>query len=336
MRTLCYRLPQGPTVSVTAAERLLDEVDLYLAPHYEKTSMAEGEWMVVTRLYGQGATGQGAVQHAFGERFKLTPGGDDAWLIQHEGGPDQVWYTDRRRVEVILTPAIESYSAAQGVYASVRQIALREAARSGLAVLHAAAVDVTSGTVLLCGEKGAGKTTLALALLAQGAAYMASDRVMVWRHSSGLRIAGWPGSFRLAPEAIDLALEGEVAARLKGRMKCSQSTSSYWFGGKFRFPPGEILDFGGWKRRVASTPGLLVELDPTLPSDCWEHLSGAEVERMWGRHLVPGRPLLRLAGETPPNPLPAETSGFMGARMGRSSPARMARLVLALARQAAS
>lgn len=62
----------------------------------------------------------------------------------------------------------------------------------GLEVLHASAVAIAGGGVVLVGPSGAGKTSLALALCAAGADFLADDVLAVERR--GGRLHGHPGT----------------------------------------------------------------------------------------------------------------------------------------------
>ncbi len=78
---------------------------------------------------------------------------------------------------------------------------------SGMAndiTLHASCVAVEGRAALILGKSGAGKSGLALELMALGAMLVADDRVRLWREGDGILVA--------APEAI----AGRIEARFVG------------------------------------------------------------------------------------------------------------------------
>jgi hypothetical protein len=89
--------------------------------------------------------------------------------------------------------------------AAIRLIVRGHLARLGGLVLHAAAVSIGSGAFLLLGAKGAGKSTVQLALMARlGAGYVASDRCFVFAAGNGVQVCGWPSRFRVASSSLAL------------------------------------------------------------------------------------------------------------------------------------
>ncbi len=70
--------------------------------------------------------------------------------------------------------------------------------------VHAAGVALRGQGVLLCGESGAGKTSLAYEFAKRGWTYLADDAVYVVRGSSPLRIVGKPQQIRFRSSAKKL------------------------------------------------------------------------------------------------------------------------------------
>ncbi len=70
--------------------------------------------------------------------------------------------------------------------------------------LHAACVALTRGAVVLCGESGAGKTSLAYACARRGWMYLSDDATHVLHRSSGHIVAGRPHRIRFRASARHL------------------------------------------------------------------------------------------------------------------------------------
>lgn len=77
---------------------------------------------------------------------------------------------------------------------------------SGVVRLHAAAVEIASRsgaafTHVFLGDKGAGKSTLALALGRAGGRVLADDQLVLRRRGGGIAVSGCDGNIRLTAEA---------------------------------------------------------------------------------------------------------------------------------------
>ena len=75
--------------------------------------------------------------------------------------------------------------------------------RRGVLVLHGAALDVGGRAVVLLGEKGAGKSTTAAALIARGHRLLTDDLVALAPDASAPAILPGPTQMKLWPEAIE-------------------------------------------------------------------------------------------------------------------------------------
>lgn len=79
--------------------------------------------------------------------------------------------------------------------------------------LHGAAVELGDSTNMFLGDKGAGKSTLSLALGLAGGRVLADDQLLVRRTDGGIRVSGVDGNVRLTakteshflPEPLDAA-----------------------------------------------------------------------------------------------------------------------------------
>jgi hypothetical protein len=95
------------------------------------------------------------------------------------------------------------------------------AAQSGRLPLHASAVAVDGGAVLICGVTGRGKSTLSAALVARGHAGIAEDGVVVGLGDDGPSVwPGLPGAMitREAAAAIGMSAAERAPADPRGRL----------------------------------------------------------------------------------------------------------------------
>ncbi len=86
----------------------------------------------------------------------------------------------------------------RGAAKEVAYTALLVALRAlGVYELHAAAVQASGFSIVIIGDSGAGKTTMATALIEAGCGYLGDDRVLLRRRGGALELLSFPVAFRL-------------------------------------------------------------------------------------------------------------------------------------------
>jgi HPr Serine kinase C-terminal domain len=98
-----------------------------------------------------------------------------------------------------------------------------------LTPLHAACVEIEGQGVLLCGESGAGKSSLSFACARNGWKFLTDDGSAIVRKREGRVVVGNPHQMRFRESAIDLfpeLKEQRVMPRATGRMAIELATSS--------------------------------------------------------------------------------------------------------------
>jgi hypothetical protein len=123
---------------------------------------------------------------------RRDPGGD-RFVLTEEGD--------------VLATVASSEAAADAIHVRAHRRAFELASLAGWARLHAATVDLEGARVLIVGPSGAGKTTLAVRLLLDGADVQGDESVLVRRGASvavprALHLK--PGAGKLLPELADL------------------------------------------------------------------------------------------------------------------------------------
>jgi hypothetical protein len=114
----------------------------------------------------------------------------------------------------------------------------------GLFHLHAAALAAGERAVLVAGQSGVGKTTLALALLEAGLAWLCDDAAFLTEREGAPWLEGVPRPFHLRPRTVDAfprAAAGAGAADASGRRELDAEAA--WPGRMTRGPlrPGILL-----------------------------------------------------------------------------------------------
>lgn len=159
---------------------------------------------------------------------RTVPGWSDqhrtTYLLRTEGGVAVVdWQRCRAIVWVPSARAVPWYERA----APFRWLFDLLAQRSARAMVHSACVGVAGNGVLLAGPGGAGKTTLALASVADGFDYAADDYCLL---SAGREAFAVYSSAKLKPGAAilpaGLALEQSTAAGAKQVLDLSTTSSA--------------------------------------------------------------------------------------------------------------
>ena len=80
-------------------------------------------------------------------------------------------------------------------YRCVRQVLVRSLLAVGARILHASATLGRDGVTIYVGQKGAGKTTSMLQnIVKNNEAFVANERVLVWKRDGRLFVYGWPGT----------------------------------------------------------------------------------------------------------------------------------------------
>jgi hypothetical protein len=95
--------------------------------------------------------------------------------------------------------------------------------------LHAACVQVEGCGILLCGESGAGKSSLALACAHNGGKFLTDDGSAIVRRREGRVVVGNPHQMRFRESAVELFPElrsQRVTPRATGKMAIELATAS--------------------------------------------------------------------------------------------------------------
>ena len=111
-----------------------------------------------------------------------------------------------KRLSVYL-PALSEPVLPPAFFASVAALAV---SRRGSVPMHGTAVELFGGAVLLCGEKGAGKSSLAAALVASGARLISDDLSVLQPERGRLVLSAGRRAIRLFPDVA--AFLGERVA----------------------------------------------------------------------------------------------------------------------------
>jgi hypothetical protein len=98
-----------------------------------------------------------------------------------------------------------------------------------LTPVHAACISLHGRGVLLCGDGGAGKSSLSYACARNGWTFLSDDSAMLMRKNSGRRVIGNPYQIRFRDSATELFPElrtAKVSQRLSGELSIELATAS--------------------------------------------------------------------------------------------------------------
>jgi len=143
----------------------------------------------------------------------------DCSAYRFDGVADFVFPPDGRYVKMFLQPEADYSSVEFVLYRGVvpRILHLR-----GTTSLHASAVATPAGAVAFCGPCGAGKSTLAAALVSRGLSLVTDDVLPVHEGASPDEVLAGPGlpELRVYPNTAELlGLASQVAAPIPGQTK---------------------------------------------------------------------------------------------------------------------
>jgi|GEM_PF-4871530 len=309
-----HLVPEGPCIAVAADPATLDDLGRYIAPC---TAEAPPTWRVEA-AWGDTAPTHGMAAGAF------TTRDDELDIVTR-------WRPAQRTITIHAGDGVPRYNLVQTIYAAGRTLLHAALGTAGpVRVVHGGAVSVGGNGVLLLGEKGAGKTTLTTALLAEGADYIASDRAFLRPDGGSLAIAGWVCTYRLDPGRLAPLLDHDALERVMKYVGEHRSDPEYSFGGKFRFPPRDLLRLCGFSEAPETPLACVVEItDPArhgcviesgTPDDLRAALKRHDVEPAIPPQLSPGRN---------PTTFPDDPGRLPFFRVaGRDSPRRMASALL--------
>jgi len=98
-----------------------------------------------------------------------------------------------------------------------------------LTPIHGACVNLGGKGVLLCGDSGAGKSSLAYACARSGWSFLSDDSSNLVRRSNGRTVIGNPYQIRFRPSAVDLfpeLLNQRVSPRITGKLSIELVTQT--------------------------------------------------------------------------------------------------------------
>ncbi len=111
-------------------------------------------------------------------------------------------------------------------YHFLEGVALTLLCASHVTPLHAACVELAGKGVLLCGNSGAGKSSLALACARAGWRFLSDDAVYLLREPLGRSVVGNASQVRLRPSAISLFPGPEEYSHRFLRLRASHPSRS--------------------------------------------------------------------------------------------------------------
>lgn len=90
-----------------------------------------------------------------------------------------VWIIDRSKNQMALFISARTKYPMLAIASTVRDIIFSHMSDQGWHVFHAGAVKISGKTQLIIGNSGAGKTSLIIALMAQGAKFISNERILL-------------------------------------------------------------------------------------------------------------------------------------------------------------
>lgn len=269
-----YSLPCGAHLSVRLPASLSDSVHEFLAA-FLAPRRATPTWLRPNHWFlGLAEPGLIDQTSSEGPSFRTEPGrgtpalqitpwdGERYGVWEAESATLALWDVPRRCITVTPTRRTTSHALVETLYAQVRELLHHRLSTMGAALCHAAAVAYRGRAVMICGDKGAGKTTLANALCAAGAGFLSTDRSWCWVDATRARmaVAGWPATIRLLADSMARTFTGARHHDLTALAAQRKRQPGGSVGDKVRLQPHAFLDAAGFVPAFKADLALVVHL----------------------------------------------------------------------------
>lgn len=174
-----------------------------------------------------------------GAHAVCRPRGDLAELTVDREAQDAVWAASRPLLTLTLAELLK---------------------QRGLYFLHAGAVQVADGALLLPGDSGAGKSTLTATLAAAGFPLLGDDSVFLDARGPDLLVRSFPDELDLSDHSLELVgLEDVTRSRLAGTTKWQVSVGDAGLGVGAGAVPPRLLVFPSLGAEAARVDEMSVE-----------------------------------------------------------------------------
>ncbi|MFE9813332.1 hypothetical protein [Streptomyces sp. NPDC005548] len=127
----------------------------------------------------------------------------------------------------------------------VRECAVDALCRKGALRLHAAAAVVRERGLLLLGAGGAGKSSTLAHLLAEGAAFLANDRLLAVQEAGAIRLYGVPLAVRWSADQLDGFADGRDFRQSYATCSALRRTDTRAGFRKYELTPREVAAVTG-------------------------------------------------------------------------------------------
>ena len=144
---------------------------------------------------------------------------------------------------VVYASDIIDLNLLEDCYAIIRTICFSHLCLRGAILIHGCAVKYDNKTILLVGEKGAGKTTVQHYLLNElKTDFISADRTIVWIDNGQAVCTGWISTYRPDISIFELLPKSEDMEKLKEYYRCRKDDMLYFQKNKIRIAPGELIE----------------------------------------------------------------------------------------------
>ncbi|SHE93246.1 hypothetical protein SAMN05444392_10519 [Seinonella peptonophila] len=175
------------------------ELPQSVRPHFSVATWIEHELFIQMNHYLQEYLPQ-QLDQSFEEDIEFVNGSDGSILYDRKKMLFLICDQNFQQIFLVASPKSQGF-----IYEParmVRELMTRYMERKGFFLLHAAAVEKDGKAILLCGDKGAGKTTMMLGLLAAGYNLISNDKVYVGIENRKVKIYTWPGPVGITMQTV--------------------------------------------------------------------------------------------------------------------------------------
>ena len=275
---------------------LLHRVDRFLDPHLlSEGNGLEREWKVFYSLGDVPAERrtEQRIIGTYGTGSVVTAGfreeGGVYYYHNNESGNETIINPGEREAFVVYAGNGIDLNLIEDCYAIVRTICYDHLCRIGAVLIHGCAMRYNNQTVLLAGDKGAGKTVVQHYLLQElRADFISADRTIAWVDDGRVVCTGWISTYRPDIRIFDILAGSAGMKRFQEYYMRKRDDPLYFQNNKIRIAPGELTDMLDIDAVPVSGMDVIIILDDPGAGDSYalEEVDVDRAETVFSRFMI--------------------------------------------------
>ncbi|WP_240420346.1 hypothetical protein [Paenibacillus periandrae] len=147
-----------------------------------------------------------------------------------------------RTARIIYTDYQVNMKLLEDCYSVIKHLCYLHVIDQGGCLLHSCSVRYNNKTIIIMGEKGAGKTTIQHYLMhTLKASFISADRTLVWKKEGRLFCAGWISTYRPSIDVLSFLPNDEARLNLTKYYDKYKENQDYFQKNKIRMSPSNLI-----------------------------------------------------------------------------------------------